>query len=93
VVNKLVKSRNYLEFLDMSLEFAKYVRVITPKMDDVVNDLQNNGIKCGVAMFGETVFTLVPKSKEDQVMKILKKYGGIVIKSRIDKTGARVSQC
>jgi len=93
MVNKLIKSRDYLEFLDMSLEFAKYVRVITPKMDDVVNDLQNNGIKCGVAMFGETVFTLVPKSKEDQVMKILKKYGGIVIKSRIDKTGARVSQC
>ena len=93
MVNKLVKSRNYLEFLDMSLEFAKYVHVVTPKMDDVINDLQNNGIKCGVAMFGETVFTLVPKSKEDQVMKILKKYDGIVIKSGIDKSGVRVSQC
>ncbi|MGI0082471.1 MAG: hypothetical protein ACREAG_04120 [Nitrosopumilaceae archaeon] len=42
-------------------------------------------------MFGETVFTLVPKSKEDQVMKILKKYDGIVIQSKIDKSGARVS--
>ena len=93
MVNKLIKSRDYLEFLDMSLEFAKYVRVITPKMDDVINDLQNNGIKCGVAMFGETVFTLVPKSREDQVMEILKKYDGIVIKSRIDKTGVRASQC
>jgi len=93
MVNKLIKSRDYLEFLDMSLEFAKYVRVITPKMDGVINDLQNNGIKCGVAMFGETVFTLVPRSKEDQVMKILKKYDGIVIKSGIDKTGVRASQC
>ena len=93
MVNKLVKSRDYLEFLDMSLEFAKYVRVITPKMDVVINDLQNNGIRCGVAMFGETVFTLVPKSKEDQVMEILKKYDGIVIKSGIDKTGVRASQC
>jgi len=93
MVNKLIKSRDYLEFLDMSLEFAKYVRVVTPKMDDVINDLQNNGIKCGVAMFGETVFTLVPKSKEEQVMKILKKYDGIVIKSGIDKSGARASQC
>jgi len=93
MVNKLIKSRDYLEFLDMSLEFAKYVRVVTPKMDDVINDLQNNGIKCGVAMFGETVFTLVPKSKEVQVMKILKKYDGIVIKSGIDKSGVRVSQC
>jgi len=93
MVNRLIKSRDYLQFLDMSLEFAKYVRVVTPKMYDVINDLQNNGIKCGVAMFGETVFTLVPKSKEDQVMKVLKKYDGIVIKSGIDKTGVRASQC
>ncbi len=91
MVNKLLKSRDTMEFLDMSLEFAKYIRVITPKMDAVINDLHNNGIKCGVAMFGETVFTLVPKSKEDQVMKILKKYDGIVIQSKIDKSGARVS--
>jgi len=91
MVNKLLRSRNYLEFLDMSLEFAKYVGVITPKMDAVINDLQDNGIKSGVAMFGETVFTLVPKSKEEQVMKILKKHGGVIIKSGIDKSGARVA--
>ena len=93
MVDKLLKSRNYQDFLDMSLEFAKYVDVITPKMNSVIKDLQNNGFKCGVAMFGETVFTLVPKSKEDQVMQILKKYGGIVIQSKIDKSGARVGNC
>ena len=93
MVNKLLKSRDYHDFLDMSLEFAKYVDVITPKMDSVIKELQSNGFKCGVAMFGETVFTLVPKSKEDHVMQILKKYDGIVIQSKIDKSGARVGQC
>ena len=92
MVNKLIKSRDYQEFLDMSLEFAKYVNVITPKMHTVIKDLQKNGFKCGVAMFGETVFTLVPKSKEEQVIKIFKKYdSGIMIKSSIDTSGARVS--
>lgn len=91
MVDKLLQSRDYLEFLDMSLEFAKYVGVITPKMNAVISDLQNNGIKSGVAMFGETVFTLIPKSKEDKVMDILKKYDGIIIKSGIDKSGARVA--
>ena len=92
MVNKLIKSRDYQDFLDMSLEFAKYVSVITPKMYAVIDDLQSNGFKCGVAMFGETVFTLVPKSKEAQVMEILKKYdNGIMIKSSIDTSGARVS--
>ena len=92
MVDKLIKSRDYQEFLDMSLEFAKYVSMITPKMYTVIEDLQNNGFKCGVAMFGETIFTLVPKSKEAQVIEILKKYNdGIVIKSSIDTSGARVS--
>jgi len=92
MVDKLIKSRDHQEFLDMSLEFAKYVNVITPKMRTVIKDLQSNGFKCGVAMFGETVFTLVPKSKETQVIKIFKKYvDGIMIKSSIDTSGARVS--
>jgi pantoate kinase len=92
MVDKLIKSRDYQEFLDMSLEFAKYISVITPKMYAVIEDLQSNGFRCGVAMFGETVFTLVPRSKEAHVMEILKKYdAGIVIKSSIDTSGARVS--
>ena len=43
-------------------------------------------------MFGETVFTLVPKEKENQVLEILEKHDGIVIKSGVDKSGARISQ-
>lgn len=91
MVTKLLKSRDQMQFLDMSLEFAKYVDVITSQMQQVINDLAENGFKSGVAMFGETIFTLVPKTKESQVMKILEKYDGIIIKTEIDKSGVRVS--
>lgn len=92
MVTKLLKSRNQMEFMDMSLEFAKYVDVITPKMQQVIDDLQGHGFKCGVAMFGETVFTLVPRENELQVLRILEKYhDGIIIKTEIDKTGVRES--
>jgi pantoate kinase len=92
MVTQLLKSRDQMEFLDMSLEFAKYVGVITPVMQRVIDDLKENGFKCGIAMFGETVFTLVPKSKEVKVLEILRKYDkGIIIKTEIDKSGARVS--
>ena len=91
MVTKLLKSRDQMEFLDMSLEFARYVDVITPQMQKVIDDLSKNGFKSGVAMFGETVFTLVPKTKESHVMQILKKYDGLIIKTGIDKSGARVS--
>jgi len=91
MVSKLLKSRDQMEFLDMSLEFAKYVGVITPKMQKVIDDLWQHGFKCGVAMFGETVFTLVPRSNEAKVIELLEKYNGIIIKTEIEKSGVRVS--
>src|SRR3989337_1309399 len=93
MVIKLEKSKNIIKFQNMSLEFAKYVNVITPKMTRVIKDLNKNGINCGVAMFGETVFSLVPRSKENKVVDILKKYDdGIIITSKIDSAGARITK-
>ena len=91
MVQKLVKSQDMDEFQDMSIKFAKYIHVITPKMNKVIKDLHDNGIKCGIALFGETIFSLVPKDKKQKALEILKKYDdGIVITSRIDNSGARL---
>ncbi len=91
MVNKLVQSEDINEFHDSSVEFANYVNIITPKMKAVIDDLHKNGIKCGVALFGETVFTLVSQDLEGKVLSILEKYNdGIIIKSKIDDLGARL---
>ena len=91
MVNRLLESKNYEHFQDMSLEFAKFVDVITPRMQKLVNELSKNKIKCGIAFFGETVFSMIPKEDEDKVLEILQKYpDGIVIKSELDDNGARV---
>jgi pantoate kinase len=91
MVDKLVQSKNIDQFHDYSLEFANYVDIITPKMRSVIDDLKNNGIRCGVALFGETIFTLVKPEMEEKVVSILEKYSdGIVIKSKIDQVGARL---
>ena len=93
MVNQLLKSKNHENFQDMSVEFADYVDVLTPKMNKVINDFHENGIKCGVALFGETIFTLIPNSLEKKVMKILEKYQeATIIKSKIDNFGARLVQ-
>lgn len=90
MVARLLRSRDQMEFLDMSLEFARYVGVITPRMQQVIDDLQREGYKCGIAMFGETVFTLIPREREPEVLRILEKYhDGIIIRTEIDKCGAR----
>jgi len=91
MVTKLLESKNYEHFEDMSLEFAKYIQVMTLRMENLIQELASNGIKCGVALFGETVFTMISKEKEEHVLQILKKYPeAIIIKSQLDNQGARV---
>jgi len=91
MVNKLMESKNYEHFQEMSLEFANYIDVMTPKMQKLVSELFENNIKCGVALFGETIFSMIPKKDENKILEILKKYPeGIIIKSELDNVGARV---
>jgi len=91
MVNRLLESKNYEHFQDMSLEFAKYVDVMTPRMQKLVNELSENNIKCGIALFGETIFSMIPQEKEKEVLGIIQKYSdGIIIKSELDNDGARV---
>jgi len=91
MVNQLLESKDYDDFQDMSLEFAKYVDVMTPRMQKIVKELSENEIKCGIALFGETIFSMVPQKEESKVLEILQKYSdGILIKSELDNNGARV---
>lgn len=91
MVNKLLETNDSNDFQDMSVEFAKYVQVMTPRMERVISDLQSNGIKCGVALFGETIFSIIPAELESKVLQVLSKYpDGIIINSKIDNTGARL---
>ncbi len=91
MVDKLLATKDYEHFQDMSLEFARYVNVMTPKMEKLIDELTLNEIKCGVALFGETIFSMVPKQLEDKVLKIFKKYPeGKIITSQLDVQGARV---
>lgn len=91
MVNRLLESKNYEHFQEMSLEFANYVDVMTPRMQKLVDEFTKNNLKCGIALFGETVFSMVTKDDEDKVLEIFKKYpDGIIIESELDEIGARV---
>jgi len=90
MVQELIKSKDINEFQNKSIKFARYIKVVTPKMEKVVNELRKNGIKCGVALFGETIFSLVPCSEKKKALQILEKYDGFVLSSKIDNSGARL---
>ena len=92
MTKELLKSRDHGRFQDMSLEFAEHAGVMTPRMRRVADDLSRNGIRCGVALFGETIFSMVPAGGEDKVAGILRRHSGdaVILRSRLDDMGARV---
>ena len=91
MVNKLLELQDYDCFQDMSLEFANYINVMTDRMRNLIEKLTENGIKSGVALFGETVFSMVPKGSEEKVLEIFKKFPeGKIIISELDLQGARI---
>ncbi|ABK78124.1 archaeal suger kinase [Cenarchaeum symbiosum A] len=90
MAEKLAGSGDPEEFQDMSLEFARHAGVVTRRMDDVIGALVGAGYGCGVALFGETVFALVPRGKDHLVREALPDLPqAAVITSRIDGRGAR----
>jgi len=57
----------------------------------LIDEFTKNNLKCGIALFGETVFSMITKDNENKVLEILQKYPeGIIIKSELDEDGARV---
>lgn len=92
MVDRLRTTRRWDQFEDMSLEFARYVKIITPRMQAVVDELKSNGIKCGVALFGQTVFALTHNDTQ-KILDIVSRYkDAVIINSEIDQLGARIIQ-
>ena len=91
MVDNLLDTRDYNHFQLMSLKFANYVGVMTMRMKKLVDRLAANEINCGIALFGETVFSMIPRSKERHLLNILSEYKDCtIIRSELDDIGARV---
>ena len=72
-------------FQDMSMEFARHIGVVTPRMAAAAAGLRGAGIGCGVALFGETVFALAAggAEEEEKAAKILAGCGCTTIRTEI----------
>lgn len=86
----LSKSRSVDDFLAMSFEFAQTLGLVNGRCIEPVEALKGAGFGCGIALFGQTVFTIVPKLKAKEASKILKGFDGTLLVCDIDGRGARV---
>ncbi|MEM3034303.1 MAG: hypothetical protein QXL23_01565 [Candidatus Nitrosocaldus sp.] len=99
MLNVLKDSRSVDTFLDLSFRFAKSIGFITERVARVIDALHGIGCKASVALFGETVFTIVRDDKVEDVKSLLAYYRDLyssstsqchLLSCSIDTRGARV---
>lgn len=91
MLSKLSESRSVDEFLEMSHEFAETLGLTEGKCKAPIAALKARGIESSVALFGQTVFTLVPQSRAKEARDAINGFDGTLLVCNIDSSGARVS--
>jgi pantoate kinase len=90
MLSKLSASRSLDDFLKMSHRFAEMLSLTEGRCKRPVAALKRRGIKSSVALFGQTVFTVVLEERAAEAADALREFGGTLIVCNIDMTGARV---
>jgi pantoate kinase len=90
MLKKLRVSKDIEEFLRMSYQFAQSLGLTQLRCKEPLESLKSHRIEAGIALFGETIFTIVPSDKVNYVKQYLKDFEGTLIVCNIDNTGARV---
>ena len=90
MLSKLSASRSLDEFLKMSHGFAEMLNLTEGGCKGPIAALKRKGIKSSVALFGQTVFTLVPEETASEAADALRQFDGTLIVCNIDTAGARM---
>ena len=90
MLGKLSASRSVDDFLSMSREFAGTLGLTEDRCKEPIAALKSRGIESSVALFGKTVFTLVPRARAKEARDAIKDFGGTLLVCDIDGNGARV---
>ncbi|HXV46780.1 MAG TPA: hypothetical protein VD736_08915 [Nitrososphaera sp.] len=90
MLRKLSESRSVDDFLKMSHEFAGTLGLTEGRCMEPIAALKARGMQASVALFGQTVFTLVPQARAKEARDALKGFGGTLLVCSVDSNGARV---
>ncbi|HEU0144493.1 MAG TPA: hypothetical protein VFQ47_06890, partial [Nitrososphaera sp.] len=90
MLSKLSSSRSLDDFLKMSHRFAEMLSLTEGRCKGPIAALKKRGIESSVALFGQTVFTVVSEEKAAEAAGALREFGRTLIVCNIDMTGARM---
>jgi len=90
MLSQLSHSRNIEDFLKLSQRFAERLGITGGRCREPVAALKTRGIESSIALFGQTIFTIVPREMAHEVADVLREFGGTLIVCNIDTIGARM---
>ena len=90
MVEQLLLSKDVNSFLSMAHKFADSLGLTKGSCEKPIQKLNRLGIDCSIALFGQTVFTIVEDKEVSKVTSILKEFPGTLIVSDIDNKGALI---
>ena len=79
-------------FLNLSKKFSQLID-IHHKLKKAAKEAEDRGFVCGIALFGDTLFSLVRQNEVNELKKVFAKYkmrNKKIIVSQIEKRGARL---
>ena len=90
MLSKLSASRSVEDFLKLSRKFAETLSLTKGRCKAPIAALKAKGFESSVALFGQTVFTVVSQARVNEATDALREFGGTLIVCNIDSTGAIV---
>lgn len=93
LVYELVRHPTTRNFMEFSRKFAEHVGLISKRVRAVFEETDGVGLKCSMAMLGETVFSVVKRDRVEEIREIFNRHARSernVIMTEIDFKGARL---
>ena len=90
MVQRLAQDGSPEEFMRLASAFATEIGLSKGRCREPIEAMARQGFLSSVALFGETVFSLVPKNEVSKAKAILGQFGGTLIVCNVDSDGAKL---
>ncbi len=93
LVDELVTEPQVSKFMALSRSFAESTSLTSERVRKILADADGEGFVCSMAIFGETVFSVVRQDEAEDLLKIFRRHKQRqydVISAQVDFKGARI---
>lgn len=90
MMTKILRTKSIIDFLVLSYGFSQSLQFVNKSCNNLMELLSQNGFHSSVALFGQTVFTIVKENELEELRRISKNFSARLFISDIENEGARL---